>query len=75
MRKKFYKYEGGTAEVTTPIFFSHIGNTDVTKFCTCARDSYTSSYKKFRVNSTSFIHVWFGVMMNWKETPPCDCKV
>ncbi len=30
----------GTPEVTTPIFFSHSGNTDATKFCTCAQNSY-----------------------------------
>ncbi len=30
----------------------------MTKFHSCAQDSYTSSYKKFRVNSKSFIRVW-----------------
>ncbi len=39
-------------------FFLHFGNTHTTKFCTCARDSYPRLYKKFWVNSTSFICVW-----------------
>ncbi len=38
-------------------FFLHFGNTYVAKFCTCAQDSYTCLYKKFRVNSMSFIRV------------------
>ncbi len=45
----------GIPKVTAPIFFSHPGNTNTTKFCTCAQDSYASFYKKFRANSTSFI--------------------
>ncbi len=50
-------YTKGTPEITMPIFFSHSGNTDVMKFCTRTQDSYTGSYKKFRVNSASFICV------------------
>ncbi len=48
----------GTPEVTTPIF-SHSGNTNAMKFSICAQDSYTDSYKKFRMNSMSFTYIWF----------------
>ncbi len=43
-----------TPKVTRPISFLHF-DTDETKFCTRAQDSYTSSYKKFPVSSTNFI--------------------
>ncbi len=65
----------GPPEVTVPIFFSHSGNTEVTKFGTFAQDSYTDSYKNFRVNSTRFYTCLVCVMMNWKETSPSDCEV
>ncbi len=46
-----------TLDVTTPIFFSHSGNTDATKFSKCDQDSYTTLYKKFRASSTTFIYL------------------
>ncbi len=51
-----------------PIFFSHSGNTDTTKFCTCAQDSYTSSCRKFRVNSTRFTEFRDNSQKNIKKS-------
>ncbi len=56
----------GTLEVT-PIFFLPSGNIDTMKFCICAQDNYTNSYKKFWVNLKSFMCL-VCMMMNWKET-------
>ncbi len=56
--KKNTKNTRATPEVTMPIFFFlHSGNTNATKFCICAQDDYTSLYKKFCMNSTSFKRV------------------
>ncbi len=70
--KIFLKFENtrGTLKGTTPTFFLHSGNTDTTKFCACAQDSYNSSHKKFQVNSTSLV----CVMMNWKKTLPLSTR-
>ncbi len=50
----------GTPAITTPIFFSHSGNTDATIFYICTQDTYIGLYKEFQVNSASFISVSFA---------------
>ncbi len=50
-------YTRNSPEVPNNTFFSR---TLATQFCMCAQDSYTSLYKRFRVNSTSFIRVQFA---------------
>ncbi len=57
------------------IFFLHSGNTDMMKFCPCAQDSYTGSYKKVLSEFKEFCMCSACVMMNCKETPPSDCEV
>ncbi len=61
----------GTLEVTT-LFFSHSGNTEATKFCTCSGELYCiRSLSEFDKFYTCLV----CVMINWKETLLSDREV
>ncbi len=64
----------GTPEITMSIFFSHSGNTNMTKFCTCAQDLHWFVQKVSGKLNEFYICV-VSLMMNWKETLTSDCGV
>ncbi len=66
----FMKYARGTLEVTTLIFSSHSGNTEVAKFCTCAR-IVTPVCTKVLSEFSEFYTCLFCIMM----FPIARCKV